>query len=98
MIPMRLTTIPTSTIPRRPVLLDVIPTLAAASTKPANVTTRPTNAIFPPPEDRSHADVVLRCARRTPSTLTACPYAVLWNFQGFFRTPLGDPDADEGRT
>src|SRR5258705_13632795 len=54
MMPTRLTTMPTSTRPRRPVVLDAIPTLDAASTNPANVTAIPTSAIIPPQRHTNH--------------------------------------------
>src|SRR2546426_3895738 len=53
--PTRLITMPTSTRPRRPPVLAVIPTLPAAIPKPRRVITSPTNAIvcsssFPTPD------------------------------------------------
>src|SRR3954469_1609556 len=44
-MPTRLRTIPTSTRPMRAPVLDVMPTLVAASRKPTNVMMRPTNPL-----------------------------------------------------
>src|SRR6266852_5794145 len=46
-MPTRVITIPMSTRIRRPVVLAVMPTLAAASRNPTNVIASPTNAIIP---------------------------------------------------
>src|SRR4051812_33176272 len=45
MMPTKLTTIPTSTIPMRPLVLAVTPRLEKAITKPRNVTTSPAKVI-----------------------------------------------------
>jgi hypothetical protein len=65
-MPTKLMMIPTSTIPSRAVVLELMPTLIAANKKPANVTISPTKPILSSSIERG-VRTQLRAASKTPN-------------------------------